>query len=492
MLKKQNILFFLLFSFITLLYLLFPTANSTNDSYAYAAYVRYGYALLEPFHMLYNVMGFMVHRFLLFSQTDVLATMKAINGIAAVICLLILYKILKEIGTEKIQQLLLIALCAFSFGVWRFATENETYILPIVFSLLGSWFFFKYTQEQSAKTILLTSFWAAFACLFHVIHFFWWVGLFVGVISLSRKVKTAALYLLPSLIVPVLYFITVPLTQHCGLSVNCLWSFFAPTLQSDNVQFSIGADNLYLGVINFCRTFYQVHGNMLFLIKKSLFYIVPALISFILVLLGLIRFFRIRIIVKKPISKFIFTHIIIFALQLIWAFYSKGNAEFMVMLPFLMVIIAAFYFKPDVKSLAYITTSLLIWNLSYGILPNHFADFNKREKLLATIENNNNGIYLLEQGKEIQNQIFYKTGTEDIQNVKKFPKSKVQMDSVFSAAKQSGKEVYTDFYNSTKVINRYSLTNSSNTSYFYYYQYEKIDSFRNFYGMNYIYRIKEK
>lgn len=489
-LKKQNFLIFLFLSFITLLYLLFPTANSTNDSYAYAAYVRYGYALLEPFHMLYNVTGFAVHRFLFFSQTDVLATMKAINSIAAVLCLLIIYKILKEIETEKLFRILLIALCAFSFGVWRFATENETYILPIVFSLLGSWYYFKYTQEQSAKTLLLISFCAAFACLFHVIHFFWWIGLFVGVILLSKKLKTAILFLLPSLVVPLFYLITVPLTQHCSLSFNCFWTFIAPTLQSDNVQYNIGADNLYLGVINFFRTFYQVHGNMFVLIKKSFFYAIPAFISMVLVFSGLIRFFRIRIIEKKPTSNFIYTHALIFVLQLIWAFYSKGNAEFMVMLPFLMIIIMGFYFKPDTKSMVYIIVSLFIWNFSYGILPNHFADFNKREKLLAKIETDNTGIYLLEQGKEIQNQIFYKTGIEDISKVMKLPKSKEQMDSVLNVAKLSGKEVYTDFYNTNKVINRYSMTNNGSGNYFYLYQYEKADSFRNFYGMNYIFRLK--
>lgn len=174
---------------------------------------------------------------------------------------------------------------------------------------------------------------------------------------------------------------------------------------------------------------------------------------------------------------------------MLWALYSKGNAEFMVMLPFLLAIVAAYYLKPDVKFLGWLSASFFIWNLSYGILPNHFADFNKREKLLAWIMEDKSSVYLLEQGKEVQNQIFYFTGEEDMPRVMKLTKNKAVLDSVLLSAKQSGGSVFTDFYNQTKVVNRYSMTLGDGYTFMDSLKYIKVDSLQNFYGVNYIYRF---
>lgn len=474
---------------IALLYLLFPTTNSTNDAYAYAAYIKYGHTLAEPFHILYNYLGFVIYKVLgLVFETDVLALMKVLNSIAAVLALFLLSKILKTLGGNDKQNLLLVMVCALSFGVWRFATENETYILPIVFSLMASLFYLKYLDRLSAKGIAIISFFASVACLFHVIHFFWWAGLLVGVVYKSKKLTSALFYVLSSLVVPLVYTIIVPITQNCGLSRDCLWSFFTPVLSSDNVQYAIGTDNFYFGAINFFRSFYQLHGNMVFLVKKNLVFLLPAFIGASLGSIAVIRLFRKRLIQTSRPGHFILIHFLIFGLQLLWAVYSKGNAEFMVMLPFLLIIISAHYLKPDIKFLGWLAVSLFIWNMSFGILPNHFADFNKREKLINRIINGKTGIYILEQGKEMQNQIFYRTGEEDIGWVIKLPDNKIEMDSILFDAEKKGIKVFTDCYNSQKVISRSSLT-KNDISFMKSYKFEKTDSFVNFYGVSYIYQI---
>lgn len=474
---------------VALLYLLFPTSNSTNDAYAYAAYIKYGHTLAEPFHLLYNYCGFVMYKIVgLIFEPDVLTMMKSLNSIAAVVGLFLLSKILNRIGTNEKQNILLVMMCAFSFGVWRFATENETYILPIVFSLLASLYYLKYLEKPSIIRIVIIAFWASFACLFHVIHFFWWIGLFLGVVYKSRKLASVIFYFLPSLIVPAVYMIVVHSTQNCGFSVKCLWSFFTPVLTSDSVQYNIGADNFYLGVINFFRTFYQVHGYMIFLVKKNLLFLLPALLSVSFAVIAVFRLIRQKLLcTSKPIH-FILLHILIFVLQLLWAVYSKGNAEFMVMLPFLLAIIAVHYIKSDPKFLGWMVASLFVWNMSYGILPGHFADFNKREKLIERIINDKANIYILEQGKEVQNQIFYRTGEEDIERVKKLTGNKVEMDSLLIISKENRINIFTDYYNSHRIVSRYSITRND-IDFMQLYKIQKADSIVNFYGVNYLHRF---
>lgn len=488
--KKINLKLLISLIITLILYLLLPNANSSNDAYAYAAYIKYGYGLLEPFHMLYNVTGFLVHRGLSWVFVpDVLLMMKCLNSIFAVLSLWVLYKILEKTGVKPNLDVMLILICAFSFGVCRYATENETYILPIFFSLSGSWYYLKFLRSFKKLDLLFTGFLTSFACLFHVIHVFWWLGLGIGVIVHRKEFRSALYYLLPALIVPLFYLIIVPIVQHCTLSFSCIWSFFSPVLESDVMQYKVGADNLFLGIINFVRTFYQIHGNMYLLVRNNILYILPACISFAFLTIAFVRFWRKRLFEFKPTTHFVAIHLLIFILQLLFAFYSKGNAEFMVMLPFLLAIIASFYIKPDKQFWVSMFISVFIWNMSYGLLFNHFADFTKREKLISSILNKKDGVFLLEQSKEIQNQIFYKTGVEDMQSVKNLPKNKQQLDSILSWADYSGKKVFTDFYDQKRVIDRYALTKTGDSEFMLKYKHQKVDSFENFYGRNFIFKI---
>jgi hypothetical protein len=474
---------------VLIIYLLFPTTNSTNDAYAYAAYVRYGSGLLEPFHLLYNVVGFVLYTiFTSLTNINVLSMMKALNAVAAVYCLCLLYKILMYFSMDERHRILLVLFCGFSFGVWRFATENETYIIPIVFSLLASYYYFNYLNKPSSKTLIMAGFFAAFACLFHVVHVFWWVGLLIGVMK-ERKSKAILLYMLSSLFVPLAYLIIIPIHQNCSISFNCLWSFFSGILQGDTVQYKIGWDNFYLGAINFARTFYQVHGNIFLLVKKNSLFILPGIISIVFALLALKQLVVKKMFLVSKFHLFVFVHIIIFILQLLFAVYSKGNAEFMVMLPFLVAIISCAYIKFETRFLVYIMVSLFIWNISYGILPSHYADFNQRQKLLGLIKNSKKSIFMLEQYKEVQNQIFYQTGIEDYPCVVGIPKNEYLMKKLTERAAQKGESIYTDYYGKPRVINRYALTQKLNFKFMETYQFAKTDSFENFYGKIYIYKV---
>ena len=197
----------ILLSFFGLIYLLLPTQNSSLDGYAYAHMIRSGDVFMHH-HLLYNALGFGVVKWLNFIglNPDVLAVMKVVNALFAVGCLCVLFQILVYLKKTDKEVLALTALAASCFGLMRFATENENYIIPIFFSLLGCLYLLFYFENSSKKNILLASLFMAVACLFHQVHVWWWLA---GLMVLFKKRKTIIFYLLPAVIVPVVYAIVV-------------------------------------------------------------------------------------------------------------------------------------------------------------------------------------------------------------------------------------------------------------------------------------------
>ncbi len=68
------------------------------------------------------------------------------------------------------------------FGVLRFATENETYIQPLLLALLASvaWAQSLQTEKNARRWLLLAGLLAALACLVHQLMVWWWLGLLLG------------------------------------------------------------------------------------------------------------------------------------------------------------------------------------------------------------------------------------------------------------------------------------------------------------------------
>lgn len=111
---------------------------------------------------------------------DVLAALKILNAIAFGGCLLVLRNLLRQVGgiTAPVAGWLLVV--GSSFGMLRFATENETYILPLLFSLLASRSWWRAVLENKYRQWVAAGAWAAVAALFHQIHAFWWLALLLG------------------------------------------------------------------------------------------------------------------------------------------------------------------------------------------------------------------------------------------------------------------------------------------------------------------------
>src|SRR5690349_13241780 len=131
---------YLVLLFFMLLYLLFPTANSTLDAWYYAACVKHGKDLFLPHHLLYNAFGYLLHKAVQLTgfSPDALAFLKVLNALFAVACLAVLNALLKQLHYTEMRRVGWLLVAGASFGVWRFATENEVYLLPILLCLCAS------------------------------------------------------------------------------------------------------------------------------------------------------------------------------------------------------------------------------------------------------------------------------------------------------------------------------------------------------------------
>jgi hypothetical protein len=402
---------------IAITYLFFPNNNHLIDSVCYAGNVKFGVELFSSHHLLYTYFNYLAFRFfvLIFPLIDALRLMQLINGTFGLLCLLLLRKIIaNQINNKKIAESWTFFV-ACSFGIMRFAVEAETYILPIFFSLLSSFFFLKYLRNQERKNVFLSGLFASIACLFHQIHIFWGIGLFLGLLF-SKTAKSTFIFLLSTPIVLICYSLVLIFYNHVSFSISNLFRFFAEYYFTDKVDLHLGLKDILISAITFTRTFFQVHGVVVETLRlKPGFYIILAVV---VASLFFLMFKTIKNVKFNPVSfsrknNFIWTHFIIFFLQFGFAFFSHGNSEFMVMLPFLMAILMPNFLSFDLNILRGFAVCMLIWNFSFGIFPNNYFDFQNNKELAKIIHKHSDKIFILKERNAIANQYFYHYGIQE-------------------------------------------------------------------------------
>ena len=67
--------------------------------------------------------------------------------------------------------------------------------------------------------------------------------------------------------------------------------------------------------------------------------------------------------------------------------YSVGNAEFMVMLPFLIALSIKWHMS-FLKPIKFIAFAMLLWNLTFAIIPHRILDFYQHKKVIEFISTN--------------------------------------------------------------------------------------------------------
>ncbi len=410
-LKFKNLEIVILFFMFSIIYLFLPNNNSTLDAWGYASDVKFAKDLFNPHHILYNPFFLFLTKLVkqFAPSFDVLKLMQLTNGLFAIFSLHLLYKILKLSTLNENQINMWLFFVGSSFAVLRYGTENETYIIPIYFSLLSSFYYYKHSKEKSKLIdVLLSGIFGSIACLFHQTHIFWLFGIFMGFVFTKNR-KLIFLFFTTTLIIPLTYVGILAAITPKNLSLNYLFQFILNDYHIGSASASISTINFILTPVSFFRSFFQVHGIILDFIRINS-------ITSILSILLVVYFFQKSIFHKKVIFKrnktLIFNkiHLGIFFLQITFAFISQGNAEFMVMIPFLIPLFIPFYVEVNFKSIKYLSIAMLIWNLSFAIIPNHRYDYFNNDKLIEIIHDNPDKIFLLREKNKIINKYFYTFG----------------------------------------------------------------------------------
>lgn len=477
---KPNLSYLAIF-FLGVLYIALPSINNSLDSLAYAEEMRSGSYLFRPHHLLYNAFGYAIAHILNVKNT--LPLMCFVNSIFAIACLFMMRSMLTVFTDDRKCAVILIFLGS-CFGFLRFATDNEAYIIPLFFSLWASRTIL--IQKKAFPTSLL----ASVACLFHQVHFFWWLGLLLMVFFSSetndaKRTKRVTQYLLGALIVPVVYLIVFFVTKHD--SPTFIRFVFHDYYQASNVNVTFKPVSLLLTPISLIRSFVQVHGYFVPLVQKYFYFGIPLLISLACFAMGI---FKMKGTVHKRrvnlySGKFASAHLLIFIMQLLFAAVSDGNAEFMVMLPFALALWFFMKYELKLNAVAYLSAGLLIWNLFMAVVPYHFMELNPNIALSRFINKHPSEVYYVRDNVQVDNLLsYYYPG----QKYNIHSSLKENLDSLV----QRSNKVLTDVVNNTAPYSRASLVLDVDQKPFQRYLLEKKDSIPYGLGMLYITSITNK
>jgi hypothetical protein len=469
---------------LMLLYLLLPTANSGIDGYAYASAIKWGHEMVWPHHLLYVPFGRLF--FLVMSFVQPLVLMKLLNALAAGISLFIFQRILKELQINCTHYFVLfVGAC---FGMMRYAAENETYILPLLCSLLGTLCFIKNIKLQKNSFLIFSGLWFGLGVLFHQIHGLWYLGFAIPLLA-NFNLKKAFVFMASGGVLVISVYILAYTTSK---SATGIIKFVLHDVYAGQVNTSISLTNFIMTPISFIRTFIQVHGYMKpLLMANPLLLILP--IAFLV-----IGFVSIKTLLKYStkqasefgvVSKAIFWS---FILQFSFAFYSVGNAEFMVMLPVLIVLWVVLNFHIPTKPVFYISLMLLFWNIVFGLSPAHFLDLDGSKQLMAKMEKYPNAKWIVDEPQKIENMLDYYTGVNASNGkvIRPFINDTLQITLIKNLAKT---ELLTNCFNNGKHFGRQSLTITSHDFDDYNnFKHAEIDSVKYFGGTYFIEKLSVK
>lgn len=479
--------FYLLFVFFGFIYVCFPTSNSTMDAIGFAADAKWNSDLYHPHHLLYtsflHYLSFVIH-------IESLALGKLMNAFFATSCLVALWQCVKLLQSSTQRQFWFVAFAGSSFAMFRFATENETYILPLFFSLVGTYYFIKFNYESKNRQLFFAGFWLAFACLFHQLHFFWWFVFFIFLLfTLGKKLEKVVLYAFPALMIPIAYFLALVFYRNIEFGYWAYYNFVFESFFRGTAAIEIKIMGIARFFISLVRTFFHVHGTMfLFLKKLPFFCTIPLalIVGFGYLLLRNYKKIK-KIIVEK--STFASLFFVLIVVQLGFALVSFGNSEFMVMLPFLGAMTLCFVSNININSLRYFVIFQLLWNVLLGVLPNHFITFRSDEYWAKKIVKCPNAIFYMSNYGEISGMVYGINGI--IQKNTRFSNpfsisQKNEIDSLLNA----NILIYSDCIKPLDVINTETILYAkANQVFFESYKTVLVDSIQGFSGKEYLYQI---
>ena len=316
------------FAFIAILMvsiLLLPLTHS-GDGWGYAADTlefeeSFG-SMLSPHHLLYMPWCSLWLPLIRFLHIDPIAGFTFLNFALCALTLEILRAWLLKLNTTQSNAQWLIWFLLGSYGILRFAIDNETYVVPLFLAILGS-YLIENKQQRTASAGWVS---LAFAVLFHQSYIFWFLAY---ALMAMKKGKWAAPILSGALII-FAYLLAA------SASNESIIHFIIHDVNQGLVDTEIGPLNFLFTAVNLIRTVFQIHGFSIFIIVAWPFMSIIGLGGLLLLVISSLTFVWRYILKRKthttPIRIFKGTLSWVFFLHLGFAFYSVGNAEFMVML----------------------------------------------------------------------------------------------------------------------------------------------------------------
>jgi hypothetical protein len=440
--------------------------NSSLDAWGYASEIERGEELLQPHHLLYNVLGYCwVHLMSVLIPTGAIGLLKLLNALFASLSLLVLNEILTLLKVKEPNRLGWILLVAGSWGIMRFATDNEAYIVPIFFSLLGSFFFLKGAERLGKSSIFWSGFFSAFAILFHQVMVFWWVALAIGVIARYRK-KGIVPFFSPALVAPVAY-IAATWLEYGSVSLSGLVKFGLLDYYNGTAKLELNGRVMLMWLLSMFRSFFQVHGYMFTLFKQNWTWWVAGISAIALVGCGLVSAFTNSKIRKSALNQPIWIFMLAALLQILFALFAGGNAEFMVMLPALLAIILSVTVEVNPRALVITTLGMLTWNTTFGLIPLKYYTLDGSGMVVNNIIANpqpSKSAYLLHSLQRIENELEYRQSKQKPILLGRAKLDSQQLADSLTVLLANGFAVYTDDYRRPQIVSREYIIEKSKFS----------------------------
>lgn len=388
---------------------LFRSNNIGIDGYYFLAQWKYDSDLLEPHHLLHHWIYYFVGNWLISEEfIDHQDVFQILNIFFFMLALLELHKIRKLItGKSEYFTFLLVG---FSGVGLRFATDVEVYIFPFFLSLAGTYKIFQFFQNQNKRDLIVGSLLINFAILNHQIQFMWWLVLTYFLYKkYSQNIQIIGIHLVFSLLVPMIYGL-VAMQKGLGF-----WEFCLHDYRNGSAHLKFSWKSIFLTLINIPRTFLFFNEAFFHFNQHFFINIVSFIIGFNFLITNIL-------LVKKLKDQFQFHEfqkMIFFLLiaYLLFALISHGNYEFMVGVPFFVVLLLPDLSKISVKLKIVLLSSLFLWNFIFLLIPFRFSDFYGKNDWLKIYQENLRTYFLLKEGYWFRNFIYFHTGIEKPDNI---------------------------------------------------------------------------
>lgn len=450
--RKYSYIFILCFVAV---YLLFPSANPVGDAYSNAYSSLWGEEMFRPHHLLYCFYGRVLLQVFGWADVEPILLLQYANALVAGGCLLVLRRMIKRVNADEVFLSAAVAFGGSCFGVMRFATDNECYVVPLLFSLLAMYYVQVFLVRNSLDRVVKAAVCISAACLFHQLSILVWLCIFM-MFLFDRHKKHLLIFLSISLSVPFAYLIAAYGVDG-ELSLIGTMEFALHDYLSGEAGMPELKQVVMLTAVGLVRSFVQIHGYVFGLFASHIVICVGvAVIVLIFMALGVAALRKIKRRRLKLFQDRRFVRMLwgILILTVAFAAFSNGNAEFMVIIPFVSIMLYAYYFDGS-KPLIWFSAGLFVWNMCFALYPNKMFRFEPDEELAELTRRYPEAVFVLTNKPMVENICLYKFGGNNsvcLLHARKYTKQQYLKD------KKEGRTIITDVPNAVNALSRAELT----------------------------------